>query len=380
MISWAVFAPPVLAKQALPEMGLDPAWIAMQPTILFTAATFSSMMSAGLVARINPMRASQAMVLLCAVGSAMIASGNLVLVALGSALIGLGLGPATPASSHILSRVAPRQLQPLVFSIKQTGVPIGGVLAGLASPPLMLLWDWQISILIVAGACLAATIITEFWTRGYARFADPSIKVRLELAGPVLIALRSPILRWMLAGCVPLVIAQYALTTFIVLYLQQDIGLSVITAGAILAAAQASGGAGRIIFGAIASRWMTPLATLLMLAMLAACAAFLTASLTESWPLALIYAVGILFGAGAVGWNGVYLAEAARRAPGGDVSRTTGAVGFVIFGAIVIGPAVFGGVVELVSFETAYAGIGFLVLTSVFSFLRTMKHIRAEIS
>jgi hypothetical protein len=98
MISWAVFAPPVLAKQALPEMGLDPAWIAMQPTILFTAATFSSMMSAGLVARINPMRASQAMVLLCAVGSAMIASGNLVLVALGSALIGLGLGPATPAS------------------------------------------------------------------------------------------------------------------------------------------------------------------------------------------------------------------------------------------------------------------------------------------
>ncbi|MDG2269908.1 MAG: MFS transporter, partial [Alphaproteobacteria bacterium] len=148
----------------------------------------------------------------------------------------------------------------------------------------------------------------------------------------------------------------------------------------ILAAAQASGGAGRIIFGAIASRCMTPLATLLMLAMLAACAAFLTASLTESWPLALIYAVGILFGAGAVGWNGVYLAEAARRAPGGDVSRTTGAVGFVIFGAIVIGPAVFGGVVELVSFETAYAGIGFLLLTSVFSFLRSMKHIRAETS
>ena len=27
VISWAVFAPPVLAKQALPEMGLDPAWI-----------------------------------------------------------------------------------------------------------------------------------------------------------------------------------------------------------------------------------------------------------------------------------------------------------------------------------------------------------------
>ena len=114
-------------------------------------------------------------------------------------------------------------------------------------------------------------------------------------------------------------------------HLQEDIGLSVITAGAILAVAQASGGTGRIIFGAIASRWTTPLVTLLMLAILASTAAFLTASLTSSWPLALIYGVGVMFGAGAVGRNGVHLAEAVRRARDGEVSRTTGAIGFVIF-------------------------------------------------
>ena len=378
MISWAVFAPPVLAKQALPDMGLDPAWIGMQPTILFTAATFSSMMSAGLVARYNPMRASQIMVLLCAAGSICIATGNLWLVAIGSVLIGAALGPTTPASSHILSRVTPRHLQPLVFSIKQTGVPLGGVLAGFVGPPLTIMWDWHVAIMVVAGACLATAVITEIWIRGYARFADPAIQLRLELIGPLRLLLKSPILRWMLAGCVPLVIAQYALTTFIVLYLQEDIGLSVITAGAILAVAQASGGTGRIIFGAIASRWTTPLVTLLMLAMLASAAAFLTASLTSSWPLAVIYGVGVLFGAGAAGWNGVYLAEAARRAPGGEVSRTTGAIGFIIFGAVVIGPAVFGAIVATVSYEVAYAGIGVLALTSVFSFLRTIKHIRSE--
>ena len=378
MVSWAVFAPPVLAKQALPDMGLDPAWIGMQPTILFTAATFSSMMSAGLVARYNPMRASQIMVLFCALGSTCIATGNLWLVALGSALIGAALGPTTPASSHILSSVTPRQLQPLVFSIKQTGVPLGGVLAGFIGPPVTLMWDWQVAIMVVAVACLATAIITEIWIRGYARFSDPSIELRLELIGPLRLLLQSPVLRWLLAGCVPLVIAQYALTTFIVLYLQEDIGLSVITAGAILAVAQASGGTGRIIFGAIASRWTTPLVTLLMLASLASVAAFLTASLTSSWPLALIYGVGVLFGAGAAGWNGVYLAEAARRAPGGEVSRTTGAIGFIIFGAVVIGPAIFGAVVATVSYQVAYTGIGFLVLTSVFSFLRTMKHIKAE--
>ncbi len=377
MISWAVFAPPVLAKQALPEMGLDPEWIGMQPTILFTAAAFSTMMSAGLVARFNPMRASQVLVLLCAIGSALIATGHLALVALGSAFIGAGLGPGTPASSHILSRVTPRHLQPLVFSIKQTGVPIGGALAGFIGPPLMLLWDWQSAILVVSAACLAAALLTEIWVRGYARYADPSIQVRVELVGPLRLLLRSPILRWMLAGCVPLVIAQYVLTTFIVLYLQEDIGLSVVTAGALLAVAQASGGAGRIIFGAVASRWMTPLSTLMLLAVMAASAAFLTTTFTQSWPLALIYAVGVLFGGTAIGWNGVYLAEAARRAPGGEVSRTTGAVGFVIFGAVVIGPAFFGAIIATMSYQMAYAGVGFLLLTSVFSFLRTRKHVKA---
>ncbi|MBT3932048.1 MAG: MFS transporter, partial [Rhodospirillaceae bacterium] len=309
MISWAVFAPPVLAKQALPEMGLDPAWIGILPTILFTAAMFSAMMSAGLVTRFNPMRASQLMVLSCALGSACIASGNLGLVALGSALIGAGLGPATPASSHILSRTTPRHLQPLVFSIKQTGVPIGGALAGFVGPPLTLLWDWQTAILVVAGACLATALIIEIWARRYAEFADAAIRVKLELIGPIRLVLSSPVLRWLMAGCVPLVIAQYALTTFIVLYLQEDIGLSVITAGAVLAVAQASGGTGRIIFGAVASRYLNPLTTLLLLALGGSLAAFLTASFTVSWPLALIYAVGVIFGASAAGWNGVYLAE-----------------------------------------------------------------------
>jgi hypothetical protein len=52
----------------------------------------------------------------------------------------------------------------------------------------------------------------------------------------------------------------------------------------------------------------------------------------------------------------------------------------VIFAAVVVGPAIFGAVVNFVSFQVAYTGIGFLVLTSVFSFLRTMKHIKAEVA
>ena len=272
MISWAVFAPPVLAKQALPDMGLDPAWIGMQPTILFTAATFSSMMSAGLVARYNPMRASQIMVLLCAAGSICIATGN------------LGLSPSEVCLSaprwvrphqqvHIFFRASRRDICNRWCSrSNRPACPLGGVLAGFVGPPAD---DYVglaiVAILVVAGACLATAVITEIWTRGYARFADPAIQASPGAAsGRCGCCSKAQSCAGCWRAAFRLVIAQYALTTFIVLYLQEDIGLSVITAGAILAVAQASGGTGRIIFGAIASRWTTPLVTLLMLAMLAA--------------------------------------------------------------------------------------------------------------
>jgi predicted MFS family arabinose efflux permease len=380
MVSWAVFAPPVLAKQALPDMGIDPAWIGLQPTLVFIAATFSSMMGAGLVARFNPMRASQTLVLFAAAGSALIATADLFLGALGSILVGMALGPATPASSHILSRVTSTALRPLIFSIKQSGVPVGGALAGFVGPPLTLLWDWQAAILTIAGACILTAAMTEIWVRGYARFADGGIQLRLELVGPLRTLFASAPLRWMLAGCVPLVIAQYALTTFIVLYLQEDIGLSVVTAGAILAVAQASGGVGRIVFGAVATRLMTPMSTLLMLALLSAAAAFLTAAFTASWPLALVYAVGVLFGGAAVGWNGVYLAETARLSPPGQVSRTTGAIAFVIYAVVAAAPAAYTAIILVVSFGTAYLLTGFLMFVGVVAFLRAGHHARQTVA
>src|SRR3546814_12457297 len=132
----------------------------------------------------------------------------------------------------------------------------------------MVLWDWQSAMLVIAASFAAVAAITEIWVRGYARFADPERKLVLELIGPIRIFQTNVPLRWMMLGVLPLLAAQYALTTFLVLYLQDDIGLSVVTAGAILDVAQASGGVGRTVFGGVAARLPTPLALLLTLAAL----------------------------------------------------------------------------------------------------------------
>ncbi len=378
MISWAVFAPPVIAKQALPEMGLDPIWIGAQPTIAFIAAMLVGVMASSWVARVNPMRATQLFVSFCVIGPVLLATGSLILVALGSAFIGAALGLATPASSHILGRVTPPHLRPLIFSIRQTGVTLGGVLAGFITPLLVQLWDWQTSMLVVAAACAVTVGLVEIWVRDYRVHADPTIERRAAILAPIRLVLSIPSLRWLTLGILPLLIAQYALTTFLVLYLQEDIGLSVITAGWVLGSAQAAGGAGRILFGMIAGRYLQPLTVLLGLAVAAAAASLLTAALTGAWPLLLIYAVGLLFGASAAGWNGVFLAEAARLSPPGTISRVTGGIAFFIFGAIVIGPAGFALLIERTSFSVAYIVIAVLLVVGVCAFAKTRAYAAAE--
>jgi MFS family permease len=352
MISWAVYSPPVIAKQALPEMGLDPIWIGAQPMIVFISAMFFGVLASSWVVSINPMRASQLLICSCIIGVLLVSTGEIVLVVIGSAFVGAALGPSTPASSHILARVTPAHLQPLIFSIRQASVALGGVLAGFVTPLLMQHWNWQISMMVIALSCIVTLCVVEIWVGNYKRYSEPNIDHRFAVFKPIQLVLSIPSLRWLTIGMIPMVIAQYCLTTFIVLYLQDDIKLSVITAGWILGTAQASGMFGRILFGLLAGRYFTPLKVLLGLSILAAIASILTSA----------------------GWNGIFLAEAARQSPAGQISRVTAGSTFFIFGGCVFGPAAFAILIEKSGFGTAYIVCASLLLLSFYAFLMSSRN------
>ena len=378
MISWGVFAPPVVAMQALPDIGLNPIWIGGQPSIVFIAAMIIGVLASSWVAKINPMRATQIFVFCTAVGVILISTGHIVSFIVGSALIGTALGPATPASSHILARVTPENLQPLVFSIRQSSVPLGGVLAGVITPLLMEQWGWQISLMTIAIPCLVSIAIVEIWVKSYNVHAISQDKHSINFIEPIKLVLSIPSLKWLTLGMMPLVIAQYSLTTFIVIYLQKDINLSVITAGWVLGIAQAAGAGGRILFGLLAVKFAHPLIVLICLSALACISSILTSLQTEYWALGIIFLVGAIFGASAAGWNGVFLAETARQSPGGTVSKVTGGVTFFIFGALVLGPAGFAFLIEQTSFAFSYTLIGITLIISIYSFIRCYKEIKSK--
>jgi MFS family permease len=89
------------------------------------------------------------------------AASGLWSTALGAALIGMGYGPITPASSHLLARATPPHRVALVFSIKQTGVPLGGVVAGAFVPALLLTGGIVAALLAVAAANLVCALVAQ---------------------------------------------------------------------------------------------------------------------------------------------------------------------------------------------------------------------------
>lgn len=130
LVSMAVVTVPVLAPAVAAETGVSAGDVGIFIALVYGASMATRLVSGPLVQRFGAIRLSQACLVACAAGLACVATGAPALFVVGALFLGAGYGPVTPASSHILARSTPPQRLPLVFSLKQTGVPLGGALAG----------------------------------------------------------------------------------------------------------------------------------------------------------------------------------------------------------------------------------------------------------
>src|SRR3990167_9218835 len=154
MVSMALLTLPVMAPVVAAALGISSVYVGVYVAIVYVGAMLASLAAGAAVARFGAIRVSQAGLLACALGLALCAVNSVPVIALGALLIGIGYGPVTPASSHLLARTTPARRLSLVFSVKQTGVPLGGVLAGLIVPSLLLVTGWQGALLLVSLLCL----------------------------------------------------------------------------------------------------------------------------------------------------------------------------------------------------------------------------------
>jgi MFS family permease len=136
--------------------------------------------------------------------------------------------------------------------------------------------------------------------------------------------------------------AQMSLTTYLVTYLTGSLGYGLVAAGLAMSASQFGGVVGRVLWGWVADRWLGAARMLAVLAAVMAISTAAIATLTPGVPFWVVVAVLVIFGASAIGWNGVYLAEVARQAPPGLAGLATGGTLAITFLGVVIGPPLFG--------------------------------------
>lgn len=76
-------------------------------------------------------------------------------------LMGIAYGPLNPTSSFVLNQLAPLHRRNLVLALKQSGVPLGGAVAGTALPMIATYVGYQTAILIT-GAIIGILLFSLY--------------------------------------------------------------------------------------------------------------------------------------------------------------------------------------------------------------------------
>jgi len=348
----AMLIPAAVAPEIARTLDLPVSMIGFQISLAYVGATLMSL-AAGLVQRrLGAVRANQIAALIICVSLSVIALAHVAALAAGTIGIGIAYGLTNPAAAHLMMKIASGANRNLIFSIKQTGQPLGGVVAGLVAPPIAVAFGWQWSLLAGAGLAMAV-MLTIQPLRGYLDGdRDPGTKFRGAVFRDVGLLIRNRNLRMLAFSGLSLAAVQLALMGFAVAMLADEIGLDLVTAGIGLAVIQVAGVIGRIGWGAVADRVRNARGTLIVSQLLSIAAALATAALAPGIPLEVIFAVLFVFGLSAVGWNGVFMAEVARMAPEGQIGSATGGTLVPVFIGVMIGPMLFTGIHEVIGLYT----------------------------
>ncbi|WP_226624620.1 MFS transporter [Alloyangia pacifica] len=357
----SILALTALAPEAAASLGIGAHWIGYQISLIYFAGMFASAFAGGVVETLRAERVIRLELAIFVLGLLMLASAVPVLMVLASLLFGIGYGLNNPASSVILHRTTPRPRQSLVFSIKQSGVPLGAVVANVLLPALAVALGagWQ-SALVLAAVPPALLLLwsllvdrPEPTQRGVATEGVWRRMLREQQA-----ILSNPRLRTLaLLGCLYSAL-QLIATAFIVVMLVAH-GWTLVAAGSVAAASQMLGAIGRVAWGVAADR-LGGFRTLSIIGFIAGCILF-----SLNWigifpaPLQVMLLAGL--GGVASGWNGVFLAAAARTAPKGKVGANTGALLVYTFVGVILGPSCFAFIYGLVGDY----GLGFTLFSSV---------------
>jgi sugar phosphate permease len=255
----------------------------------------------------------------------------------------LGAGVNAASGRAVMGWFEERQ-RGFALGIRQTAVPLGGMAAALALPPIAAVWGLRGGLVALACGCFVAALAGLSGLR-----EAPEIEDLSDLAHPLKDARI-----WRLSIGSGLILgAQASILGFAVLFLHGERGLSTAAAGGVLALIQLVGAALRILSGRWSDHVRERIAPLRQLALALAVSLVVTAALTEA-PLAILLPALVAAGALSLSWNALSFTAAAELA---GRARSGAALGFqqtALSVASTAAPPLFAAVVAASSW-----GVGF---------------------
>lgn len=349
--------PAVIAPAIILDLRIDAAWIGVYFGLTAAAALVSQLGCGSFIVRYGALRVSQISLAMLAGGTALAALGTPLAFIASAIACGAGGAVSTPASSHLLGRVSSPRYLPLVFSIKQTAVPAGLLLAGVFGPQLTEWKDWRYTMLVTAALCAAFVVLLQPLRAKFDDDRVPAHSFRFsDFKSTLSSVLGTPNLRALSFACLTFNGLQAVFTAYFVVYLT-TIGYTPVAAGFLFSVATAVAVPGRIVWGWLGSSHVTPRVMMAALALGMAGSAWLLAATSASWPAIVVGLIACALSATALSWHGILLAETARAAPDGMRGGITGGVlSFGQVGALSL-PLVYSGLLDL----SGSYGIGFVV-------------------
>ncbi len=243
-------------------------------------------------------------------------------------MIGFGYGPSSPAGNDILHRTAPPAKRAMIFSVKQAGVPVGGVLAGLALAPFAEIFGWRAS-LVAAGLFVVAVILSAQPMRATLD-AGRSLDQRLGLStflapanllSPLATLTETRALFRLAAAGTCLAFCQGIWFTYLVTYGVSVMGYDLSTAGLLFAILQGMSIVARIGLGWVADRTGSPRQVLSLLGLASGVTTLAWALVGPGWAFWQVALLSAVAGVTVTSWNGVQLSEVARACPPAACAR-----------------------------------------------------------
>ncbi|MFW5832697.1 MAG: MFS transporter [Pseudomonadota bacterium] len=361
LLAMAMLAIAAVGPALAADLGLDAGLVGYQITTVYVTAVLCSLVAGDAVARFGAIRAMQVALAFAATGLTLAAVPSVPVIVLGSLVIGAGYGLTNPAAAHLLARATTERNRNLVFSIKQTGVPLGAMLAGLVIPGITVTAGWRTALVVGALGCLCLLAAIQSLRATNDADRNPTHRLAARPFAALQLVWRTRDLRRLVVACLTFSAVQLMIMGYTVTLLVEEFAFGLVAAGAVLALVQAAGVVGRLVWGTVADRWLGGPRTLSLTAITSA-AACLALGFASWLPPEVVPAILVVLGFTAIGWNGVYVAEVARIAGHAGAGQATGGAMTVVFVGTIVGPSAFAIAYGLIGSFTTTFGVASLLL------------------